>query len=159
MKYFTHYSSPIGRMTLQADQHALLGVWFATQTTQPSDLGHESQTCPILKQTIQQLNEYFAGQRRQFDLPLAATGTPFQQSVWRGLCAIPYGATCSYQQLAEAIGNPQAVRAVGVANSKNPLSIIVPCHRVVGKNGQLTGYAGGLERKAFLLDLEQRTST
>ncbi|PAS30562.1 cysteine methyltransferase, partial [Vibrio cholerae] len=101
-------------------------------------------------------DEYFSGQRTQFELPLAASGTAFQQSVWHALCKIPYGEIWSYQQLAEAIGNPKAVRAVGLANGKNPISIIVPCHRVVGKNGQLTGYAGGLERKAFLLELEQR---
>ncbi|EMB50467.1 methylated-DNA--[protein]-cysteine S-methyltransferase [Vibrio mimicus] len=156
MKNFTYYESPLGRMTLQADQQGLLGVWFATQTTQPEHLGDYATECPILNKAIQQLDEYFAGQRTQFDLPLAARGTAFQQSVWHALCSIPYGEIWSYQQLAEAIGNPKAVRAVGLANGKNPISVIVPCHRVVGKNGKLTGYAGGLERKAFLLELEQR---
>ncbi|EEN99938.1 methylated-DNA--[protein]-cysteine S-methyltransferase [Vibrio cholerae] len=156
MNHFTDYSSPLGPMTLQANSQGLLGVWFATQTTQPEHLGDYVKECPILNKTIRQLDEYFSGQRTQFELPLAASGTAFQQSVWHALCKIPYGEIWSYQQLAEAIGNPKAVRAVGLANGKNPISIIVPCHRVVGKNGQLTGYAGGLERKAFLLELEQR---
>ncbi|EEY99911.1 methylated-DNA--protein-cysteine methyltransferase [Vibrio sp. RC586] len=143
-------------MTLQADPHGLLGVWFATQTTQPMHLGDYSENCPILNNAIQQLDEYFSGLRSQFELPITAKGTAFQQSVWHALCKIPYGEIWSYQQLAEAIGNPKAVRAVGLANGKNPISIIVPCHRVVGKNGKLTGYAGGLERKAFLLNLEQQ---
>lgn len=156
MPFFTYYPSPLGRMTLQADQQGLLGAWFSTHTTQPMHLGDYSADCPILNKVIQQLDEYFTGQRTQFELPLAASGTPFQQSVWHALCKIPYGEVWSYQQLAEAMGNPKAVRAVGLANGKNPISIIVPCHRVIGKNGQLTGYAGGLERKAFLLELEQR---
>ncbi|NAW78372.1 methylated-DNA--[protein]-cysteine S-methyltransferase [Vibrio sp. V33_P6A3T137] len=155
MNTFTHYQSPFGVMTLQACRQGLLGAWFATETTMPTDLGIESAHCPLLIDTIQQLEEYFAGQRTQFCLPLAATGTPFQRSVWQALGNIPYGETWSYQQLAEAIGNPKAVRAVGLANGKNPLSIIVPCHRVIGKNGKLTGYAGGIERKAGLLALER----
>ncbi|ENM5743036.1 methylated-DNA--[protein]-cysteine S-methyltransferase [Vibrio metoecus] len=156
MTHFTYYESVLGRVTLQANQDGLLGVWFATQTTQPEHLGTYTEECPILNNVIQQLDEYFSGQRTQFELPLAANGTAFQQSVWHALCKIPYGESWSYQQVAEAIGNPKAVRAVGLANGKNPISIIVPCHRVVGKSGKLTGYAGGLERKAFLLELEQR---
>ncbi|KQA27238.1 cysteine methyltransferase [Vibrio metoecus] len=156
MTHFTYYESVLGRVTLQANQQGLLGVWFATQTTQPEHLGTYTEECSILNNAIQQLDEYFSGQRTQFELPLAANGTAFQQSVWHALCKIPYGESWSYQQLAEAIGNPKAVRAVGLANGKNPISIIVPCHRVVGKSGKLTGYAGGLERKAFLLELEQR---
>lgn len=155
MNTFTHYQSPFGIMTLQACPQGLLGAWFATETTMPTDLGIESAHCPLLIDTIQQLEEYFAGQRTQFCLPLAAIGTPFQRSVWQTLCKIPYGETWSYQQLAEAIGNPKAVRAVGLANGKNPLSIIVPCHRVIGKNGKLADYAGGIERKAGLLALEK----
>ncbi|WP_217539932.1 methylated-DNA--[protein]-cysteine S-methyltransferase [Vibrio metschnikovii] len=155
MNTFTHYQSPFGVMTLQACSQGLLGAWFATETTMPTDLGIKSANCPLLIDTIQQLEEYFTGQRTEFCLPLAAKGTPFQRSVWQTLCKIPYGETWSYQQLAEAIGNPKAVRAVGLANGKNPLSIIVPCHRVIGKNGKLTGYAGGIERKAGLLALEK----
>ncbi len=154
MNYYHQFSTPLGIMVLQANETGLLGAWFETQTTQPSELGQESATYPILIKAQQQLNEYFAGVRSNFDLPLAARGTPFQQQVWQALTTIPYGQTWSYQQLANAIGNPKAVRAVGLANGKNPLSVIVPCHRVIGKNGRLTGYAGGVERKAQLLALE-----
>ncbi|VXC38587.1 Methylated-DNA--protein-cysteine methyltransferase [Pseudomonas sp. 8Z] len=107
-----------------------------------------------LDSVCRQLDEYFAGQRRQFELRLAPRGTTFQQAVWQALLAIPYGSTCSYSQLAEVIGRPNAVRAVGSANGANPISIIVPCHRVIGRNGSLTGYAGGLPRKQRLLELE-----
>lgn len=155
MNQFMFYDSPLGKMTLQANQDGLLGAWFETETTLPKELGQYCETCPILVKAIKQLEEYFAGERQRFDLPLAASGTPFQRSVWQALCTIPYGATWSYLQLAEAIGNPKAVRAVGLANGRNPLSIIVPCHRVIGKNGKLTGYAGGVERKAQLLALER----
>ncbi len=155
MNVYTYFDSPLGRMTLQANESGLLGAWFETETTMPEVLGQYSETCPILMTTARQLGEYFAGQRRQFDLPLAASGTPFQRSVWQALCTIPYGETRSYLQLAETIGNPKAVRAVGLANGRNPISIIVPCHRVIGKSGQLTGYAGGVERKAQLLALEK----
>lgn len=155
MTHFTHYHSPLGDMTLQANEHGLLGAWFDTQTTQPNALGQAAPNHPILLEAISQLESYFAGTRSTFTLPIAATGTAFQQTVWRALCTIPYGQTWSYQQLAHAIGNPKAVRAVGLANGKNPISIIVPCHRVIGKSGKMTGYAGGLERKVKLLALEQ----
>jgi len=133
----------------------LLGAWFEIQTTQPQELGAYSDEHAVLNQTKLQLEEYFSGRRTQFDLPLAAKGTDFQQSVWQALCKIPYGETWSYQQLADEIGNPKAVRAVGLANGKNPISVIVPCHRVIGKNGKLTGYAGGVETKEKLLQLER----
>ena len=107
---------------------------------------------------VEQFAAYFAGRLRRFDLPLAATGTPFQQAVWQALCDIPYGETVSYLQIAEAIGNPRAVRAVGAANGRNPLSIIVPCHRVIGRSGELTGYGGGIPIKRWLLALEQETA-
>ncbi len=105
---------------------------------------------------VEQFAAYFAGQLQRFDLPLAAKGTPFQQSVWRALCDIPYGETVSYLEIAQSIGNHKAVRAVGAANGRNPLSIIVPCHRVIGRSGQLTGYAGGIPIKRWLLALEQQ---
>lgn len=105
---------------------------------------------------LAQFTAYFAGKLQQFDLPMAAKGTPFQQTVWRALCDIPYGETVSYLEIALAIGNPKAVRAVGAANGRNPLSIIVPCHRVIGRSGELTGYAGGIPIKRWLLELEQR---
>lgn len=154
-KYYTTFLSPLGKMTLQCNQQGLLGAWFETQTTQPDELGIFTQDNPILTRTIIQLEEYFAGSRTEFELPIAAVGTVFQTQVWTALTTIPYGVTWSYQDLANAIGNPKAVRAVGLANGKNPVSVIVPCHRVIGKSGKLTGYAGGVERKAKLLELEQ----
>ena len=152
---YTTFQSPLGTMTLQANQNGLLGAWFETQTTQPKELGQYSETDVILNDAIVQLNEYFSGERKVFELPLAAKGTPFQQQVWQALTKIPFGETWSYQQIADEIGNPKAVRAVGLANGKNPISVVVPCHRVIGKNGKLTGYAGGVERKAKLLELEK----
>ncbi len=111
---------------------------------------------PILVETECQLNEYFAGRRQTFSVPLDMRGTPFQKDVWNALLAIPFGETRSYGQLAKQLGNPQATRAVGAANGRNPISIIVPCHRVIGSSGKLTGFAGGLDAKAHLLDLEQK---
>ncbi|WP_394138709.1 methylated-DNA--[protein]-cysteine S-methyltransferase [Vibrio chagasii] len=151
---FTYYDSPLGTVTLQANEQGLLGVWFETHTTKPEDLGTQEDSFPIFQSVKEQLGRYFAGEAVQFDVPIAATGTPFQQSVWHALTTIPYGETWSYAQLADAIGNPKAVRAVGLANGKNPVSVIVPCHRVIGKNGKLTGYAGGIERKQRLLAIE-----
>ena len=151
---FTYYDSPLGTVTLQANEQGLLGVWFETHTTKPEDLGTQEDSFPIFQSVKDQLERYFAGEAVQFDVPIAAKGTPFQQSVWHALTTIPYGETWSYAQLADAIGNPKAVRAVGLANGKNPVSVIVPCHRVIGKNGKLTGYAGGIERKQRLLTIE-----
>ncbi|EGU45900.1 MULTISPECIES: methylated-DNA--[protein]-cysteine S-methyltransferase [Vibrio] len=151
---FTYYDSPLGTVTLQANEQGLLGVWFETHTTKPEDLGIQEDSFPIFQSVKEQLERYFAGDAVQFDVPIAAKGTPFQQSVWHALTTIPYGETWSYAQLADAIGNPKAVRAVGLANGKNPVSVIVPCHRVIGKNGKLTGYAGGIERKQRLLTIE-----
>ncbi|MBU2896647.1 methylated-DNA--[protein]-cysteine S-methyltransferase [Vibrio hepatarius] len=153
-QFYTTFDSPLGLMTIQVNDLGLLGVWFETQTTQPQDLGKKDPKHPILILTIKQLREYFSQCRNTFELPLAASGTVFQQQVWQALTTIPFGETWSYQQLAESIGNPRAVRAVGLANGKNPISVIVPCHRVIGKKGKLTGYAGGLDRKAALLKLE-----
>ena len=109
----------------------------------------------LLRRAARELEEYFAGERRDFTLPLAPAGTPFQQRVWRALEAIPYGETRTYAQIAAAVGNPRAVRAVGGANHRNPLPVVIPCHRVIGADGSLTGYAGGLERKTLLLGLER----
>ena len=152
----TSYDSPLGRLILAACGERLAGVWFADQRHLP-DLSHwpEVNGHPLLQQASEQLGDYFAGQRLDFDLPLdLACGTAFQQAVWRALLAIPRGATCSYGALSAAIGKPAAVRAVGGAIGRNPLSIIVPCHRVIGVGGSLTGYAGGLARKTALLQLE-----
>ena len=112
--------------------------------------------CPLTEKVFVQIREYLAGQRRVFDFPYILSGTPFQKQVWRALCDIPYGETRSYKQIAEAIGNPKACRAVGMANHCNPIMIVVPCHRVVGANGKLAGYAGGLEMKSVLLALERK---
>ncbi|MCY9804524.1 methylated-DNA--[protein]-cysteine S-methyltransferase [Vibrio scophthalmi] len=155
MKRYTIIDSPLGKITLQSNQLGLTGVWFEVNTTLPSDLGERDDSDALLLTAKTQLEEYFLGIRNQFDLPLAAVGTPFQMQIWQALTTIPFGETWSYQDLANAIGNPKAVRAVGLANGKNPISVIVPCHRVIGKNGKLTGYAGGVERKAALLKLEQ----
>ena len=154
MNVYTHYQSPVGVLTIQANDAGLLGAWFQTQTTQPDNLGKLDSEHPVLKQAVSEYQEYFAGTRQMFEVPIAATGTEFQQKVWQALTTIPFGTTWSYQDLANAIGNPKAVRAVGLANGKNPISIIVPCHRVIGKNGALTGYAGGIERKEGLLKHE-----
>jgi methylated-DNA-[protein]-cysteine S-methyltransferase len=126
---------------------------------QRDDVGREpgwiEQAAPF-REAVRQLDEYFAGTRRRFDLPLAPAGTPFQQRVWQGLTEIPYGETISYAELARRIGRPAAVRAVGAANGRNPLAIVVPCHRVIGSDGRLVGYGGGLPVKAALLELERR---
>lgn len=153
---FTYYESPLGTVTLQANDEGLLGLWFEIYTTKPEELGVRDDGFPIFELVTDQLNLYFSGEVIQFSVPIAAKGTPFQQSVWQALTTIPYGETWSYAQLADAIGNPKAVRAVGLANGKNPVSVIVPCHRVIGKNGKLTGYAGGVERKQRLLAIEGR---
>lgn len=154
MKYFTYYPSPVGTLTIQASDIGLTGAWFDVHTTAPDDFGTEQSDHPILQQAVSEFDEYFAGKRQQFDVPTDAKGTVFQTQVWNMLKQIPFGETWSYQDLAIAIDNPKAVRAVGLANGKNPISIIVPCHRVIGKNGKLTGYAGGVDRKQKLLALE-----
>ncbi len=153
--------SPLGTVWLSATDRGLAGLWFLDQRHAPAWLGTglpESPTHPVLVRTAEQIRAYFVGRRRDFDLPLdlEAMGTPFQQSVWRALCNIPCGETVSYGELGRRIGRASAVRAVGAAVGRNPVSIIVPCHRVVGANGSLTGYAGGLHRKAALLKLETR---
>lgn len=158
MNYYTVLVSELGPITVQANSEGLLGIWFEQHTTCPVELGEQNPSYPVLKQAEVELEEYFAGQRKDFTLPLAAKGTEFQRKVWQALCEIPYGEAISYQELANRVGNPKAVRAVGTANGKNPLSIVVPCHRVVGKDGKLTGYAGGVERKLRLLNLESDNS-
>lgn len=152
----TQFTSPLGSMLLAACHNQLVGIWFEGQAHLP-DLSRYApdEGQPVLQQAKLQLQDYFAGQRQQFDLPVnLATGTAFQQLVWQALLAIPFGATCSYGQLASRIGKPSAVRAVGAAVGRNPLTILVPCHRVIGASGSLTGYAGGLDRKTALLQRE-----
>jgi methylated-DNA-[protein]-cysteine S-methyltransferase len=152
----TRYESPLGTMLLAATDRGLAGLWFAGQRHGPdSSKWREDPRHPVLLQAAAQLAEYFAGQRTAFELPLdLQAGTPFQQSVWQALQAIPPGGTTSYAELSRRVGRPLAARAVGAAVGRNPLSIVVPCHRVLGTGGALTGYAGGLERKTALLRLE-----
>lgn len=153
----TRCDSPLGPMILAATEQGLAGVWFDDQRHLPAGV-HDWPTAPdhpLLRQAAAQLQDYFAGRRQHFDLPLDLSGgTAFQQAVWRALLAIPRGRTLSYGALAERIGKPAAVRAVGAAVGRNPASVVVPCHRVLGQGGALTGYAGGLERKTALLRLE-----
>jgi methylated-DNA-[protein]-cysteine S-methyltransferase len=152
MNAFTNFDSPIGRLLLTTDGTALTGLYMEISRKAQSTQGWvEDGTVGPLAETVRQLTEYFAGTRREFNLPLRLEGTAFQKRVWRELTEIPYGETWSYGQLAKRINKPSASRAVGLANGRNPISILVPCHRVIGANGSLTGYGGGLERKQWLL--------
>jgi len=154
----TEVESPVGILTLVADHHALVAVLWPDDDPTRVRLCFrtvDTDTNQALNSGAQQLGEYFAGSRTVFELVLAPVGTEFQSTVWAALRTIPYGQTWTYGELAKSIGRPAAARAVGAANAKNPLSIIVPCHRVVGSGGQLTGFAGGLAAKRRLLDLEQ----
>ena len=147
MKYSSYFQTPIGILEVLASKEAILSILF---------VDHMGESFPnkVTKKAQQQLEEYFQGTRREFDLPLDAGGTKFQQSVWHKLTKIEYGTNCSYRDIANAIDNPKAVRAVGSANGKNPMTIVVPCHRVIGTNGSLTGYAFGVDKKAWLLKHE-----
>ena len=152
----TTFDGPLGGMTLAATARGLAGVWFNDQRHRPDYAQWPVQADhPVLQQAVQQLQQYLAGQRSDFDLPLdLRSGTAFQQSVWQALLQIPAGSTTSYGAIGTQVGKPKAVRAVGAAVGRNPIGIVVPCHRVMGADGSLTGYAGGLERKASLLRLE-----
>jgi len=149
--------SPVGKLKLVASDKGLVAILWENEKSGRVPLSElqKNDRHPILLKTEQQLNEYFAGQRKQFSIALDMRGTRFQKNVWDALLAIPCGETRSYGQLAKQLGNPKASRAVGAANGRNPLSIIVPCHRVIGSSGKLTGFAGGLETKAHLLSLEK----
>jgi methylated-DNA-[protein]-cysteine S-methyltransferase len=142
--------SPVGSLVLCADGDRLVGVHLPDR---PAPAGPRGRSM-VLQRTAEQLAEYFAGERREFDLPLAPVGTEFQVAVWRQLARIPFGVTCSYGELAREVGRPSASRAVGAANGRNPIAIILPCHRVIGASGELTGYGGGLPMKRWLLDHE-----
>ena len=158
-----------GPVTVTSDGKSITGVWMATSrgvAVDPADTDSRSNhhavlspDLPILAEAGRQLTAYFARQLKQFDLPLAPEGTTFQLGVWEELTRIPYGTTISYSELARRIGNPAASRAVGLANGKNPISIVVPCHRVIGASGNLTGFGGGIQRKAALLTLESPETT
>lgn len=154
MTSHTVVDSPVGSLTLVADGPALRGLYLSGQRHLPAGAAFGDRDDAVLPAVREQLAAYFAGTLREFDLPLASHGTPFQSQVWQALRAVPYGSTCTYTELAAAVGRPAAVRAVGAANGRNPVCIVVPCHRVVGADRWLTGYAGGLARKRFLLDLE-----
>jgi methylated-DNA-[protein]-cysteine S-methyltransferase len=156
-------ASPLGPLTLTAEQHALVELDFATPAGSAAAADRQeigprpsSSAERVLDDAARQLGAYFAGELRDFDLPLRPQGTPFQIAVWKALREIPYGETHSYADIARRIGRPTAVRAVGRANGQNPLAIVVPCHRVIGADGSLTGYSGGLELKRALLELEAR---
>ena len=153
--YFTEFASPIGKLRLTGTGAALTGVFMETERHASAESRDAVRDAAPLREARQQLDEYFGGERREFSLVLDADGTEFQRSVWRALRGIPYGATASYGDIAKRIRNPKAVRAVGLANGRNPISIIIPCHRVIGADGSLTGYGGGIERKRFLLALEK----
>lgn len=154
--FYTQIESPIGPLLLAADDAGIRQILFVNgrHPAKPESSWKEGRAAHV--ETIRQLHAYFAGELENFDLPLAPEGTPFQLGVWRRLCDIPYGETISYGELAKRIGNPKACRAVGLANGSNPIPIVIPCHRVIGSNGKLTGFGGGLPIKEKLLALERR---
>lgn len=155
MNQYRTIDSPIGPLTLAGYGHVLTHLRMVDQTYEPNrtDRLPDDRAFP---EAVDQLGEYFAGERTDFDLELSMTGTEFQRRVWRALTTIPYGETRSYGEIADQIGAPGAARAVGLANGRNPIAIVVPCHRVIGANGSLTGYGGGLARKRSLLELEKK---
>jgi methylated-DNA-[protein]-cysteine S-methyltransferase len=147
-RYFGYYQSPIGLVEVSGTSDAITSLNFVEVRRKKLSPN------PIVEKALQQVTEYFLGTRREFDLRIAIQGTNFQQSVWQQLLSVPYGHTASYQNIANAVDKPRAVRAVGAANGRNPISIVVPCHRVIGSDGSLTGYGGGLWRKEWLLKHE-----
>ncbi|WP_405867715.1 methylated-DNA--[protein]-cysteine S-methyltransferase [Streptomyces sp. NBC_00005] len=155
MKQYKVIASPYGPLTLVADDGVLCGLYMTEQRHRPPEETFGTRDDTLFDEAEDQLQAYFASELKEFTLELHLNGTPFQRTVWEQLQRIPYGETRSYGELADALGNPSASRAVGLANGRNPIGIIVPCHRVVGANGSLTGYGGGLERKQRLLDLER----
>ena len=146
----TTIASPLGTILITANTDAITSIWFIDDSAGASD------SSPILDVASVQLQEYFSGERKTFDLPLAPEGTEFQKQVWNALLTIPYGKTVSYLDISRTVGNEKAIRAVGLANGKNPISIVIPCHRVIGSDGSLTGYGGGLWRKEWLLRHERK---
>jgi methylated-DNA-[protein]-cysteine S-methyltransferase len=152
MKNIFFYHTPLGKIAIAENEGAITNLYFEKEIPEGAPF-HETK---LLKKAGEQLHNYFLGELKEFDIPLAPTGTDFMKNVWESLCHIPYGETRSYQQIAESIGNKKASRAVGLANNRNPIPIFIPCHRVIGANGKLVGYGGGLEIKSFLLDLEKK---
>lgn len=154
MHHILYYHSPIGVLEIKEENDCIIGVRLLEESEEVPETGEENNSY-LLKETCKQLEEYFSGIRTTFDLPIKFTsGTPFQHSVWNALCAIPYGETRSYEDIAVAIGNPKAVRAIGQANTRNPILLLVPCHRVINKNGTIGGFGCGVEVKRQLLQLE-----
>ncbi|HBD87238.1 MAG TPA: methylated-DNA--[protein]-cysteine methyltransferase [Clostridiales bacterium] len=153
MKNVFFYDYPVGKIGIAEDDGAISHVFFCSEKTPD---GYAAAETPLIRQAAAQLAEYFEGRRKVFDLPLNLQGTAFQVAVWKALQAIPFGETRCYQDVAVETGSPKACRAVGMANNRNPIAIIVPCHRVVGRDGSLTGYGGGLPIKKLLLELEKR---
>ncbi len=155
--YYRKFDAPLGEIWLASDAIGLSGVWFVGESHEPtpdSNWTRDEKTDPLLNEVVIQFKEFFAGSRQIFDLPLSINGTKFQKEVWSGLDTIPYGETTSYSGYADSIGKPGLARAVASAIAKNPISIVVPCHRVIGKDKNLRGYAGGVERKKHLLQHE-----
>lgn len=156
--YYSYCETPLGDLCIQGDGRCVTGIYMpAHKGWRGPDTAWQQSDAPF-GEVREQLAEYFAGHRRRFDVPLRLTGTPFQQRVWQELHSIPYGCTITYAELAERVGKPTASRAVGHANGRNPISILVPCHRVIGASGKLTGYAGGVARKQWLLNWEGQSS-
>ena len=156
-KFFKIIKSPIGSLVLISDKSALFGIEFGNEKVENFSNKPTKENHPILLKTEKQLKEYFVGNRKEFDIPLKLEGTDFQKKVWQELLKIPFGKTISYEQLAEKMGDKNKARAVGNANGKNPIPIIIPCHRVIEKNGKLGGFGGGLHIKQFLLELEKNS--
>lgn len=154
MKTYFIYDTDIGKITIECTDNVLSRLSFGEQTMEQADYQRTS----FSDEVYCQITEYLSGVRRTFTLPLCPQGTVFQKRVWDALCTIGYGQTCSYSDIAAKIGSPRASRAVGGANHRNPIAIIIPCHRVIGKNGALTGYAGGMDIKRYLLELEQKNT-
>ncbi|MDR1524508.1 MAG: methylated-DNA--[protein]-cysteine S-methyltransferase [Tannerella sp.] len=155
MKHFIIYNSPTGLIRIVEDGTGITNIDYLTSKPE-NPAGAEEKETPLLKNVVRQLAEYFEGKRTSFDVKLNMHGTDFQKRVWNALCTIPYGETRTYGQIAEYAGCPKGARAVGMANNRNPVSIIVPCHRVIGAGGALTGYAGGLDIKQTLLNIERQ---
>lgn len=155
--FYRQHESPIGLLTLVSNGESLVGLYFPNHRGEPGAVRSgwvQDATYPVLGDAARQLDEYFAGDRTEFNLPLRPAGTEFQLKVWDQLCRIPFGQTIAYGELAKRVGNDNASRAVGMANGRNPISIIIPCHRVIGADGSLTGFGGGVEVKQKLLELE-----
>lgn len=156
MKALSYYKTAVGEIGLVEEDGAITDIFFCHEQI-PEDLVQEETI--LIKKAVKQLEEYFEGKRIDFDLPLFLKGTPFQLDVWEALSTIPYGETRSYKQIAKQINNPKASRAVGLANNRNPISIVIPCHRVIGADGKLVGYGGGLAIKEYLLEMEKKYYT